>query len=75
MLASGTQDHAEAFLREMEASVQVYEQLASQADGAYHFANGLRQYQWSREGIREFRSDLQKQKQWLAGAAPETGED
>lgn len=67
MLAGNqTDDMAKTFLAEMEASVQVYEELAKLADSAYLFANGLRRYTWSRQGLGEFRRDLDRQKQWLA---------
>lgn len=65
MLLSGKSDHADAFLREIEASVKVYEKLAKLTDGTYHFANGLRRYHWSKQGIAEFRQDLAAQKKWL----------
>ena len=59
-------DMTEAFLAEMEASVTVYEELAKLADNAYLFANGLRRYTWSRQGLGQFRGDLAKQKKWVA---------
>jgi len=65
MLLSNKADKADEFMREMEASVTVYEQLAALTDDTYHFANGLYGRHWSREGIGEFRNDLQKQQEWL----------
>lgn len=65
MLLSGKADKAVDFLNEMEASLKVYKELASIADNAYLFANGLRQYHWSEDGIEEFQTDLQTQGDWL----------
>ncbi|MCU0779081.1 MAG: hypothetical protein MUF86_15640 [Akkermansiaceae bacterium] len=66
MLAGGAKaEHAAGFLREMEASAAVYQELATLADQAYLFANGLRRYRWSQQGIAEFKADLERQKKWL----------
>ncbi len=70
MLLSGSADKAGDFLREMEASVKVYEKLAELTDGTYHFANGYRQYRWSNAGIAEFRKDLTDQRAWLESLEP-----
>jgi hypothetical protein len=68
MLAGGAKaEHAAGFLREMEASVAVYQELAALADQSYLFANGLRRYRWSQQGIAEFKADLERQKKWLQG--------
>jgi len=77
MLAAGAKtEHAAGFLREMEASVEAYRELAALADDAYLFANGLRRYRWSKQGITEFQADLDRQKKWLLefkGAGPQGG--
>lgn len=65
MLLSGSLNKAEEFMGEMEASVQVYEQLAALTDETYHYANGLHQYHWSKQGIAQWRNDLALQKEWL----------
>jgi len=65
MLISGSSRKADEFLHEMEASLKVYEKLAVLTDKTYHFANGLRQYRWSKQGIAESREDLAAQKKRL----------
>ncbi len=65
MLLSGSPGQADAFMREMQASVRVYEQLAALTDETYHYANGLRRYHWSKQGIDQWRKDLALQKKWL----------
>lgn len=65
MLLSKKADKADEFLREMEGSVKVYKKLAKLTKKTYHFANGLLQYHWSAEGIREFYDDLDAQQKWL----------
>jgi hypothetical protein len=67
MLLSGNAGMAPEFLNEMEASVTVYEELAMVADAAYLFANGLRRYTWSKDGLNEFRDDLILQQEWVKG--------
>jgi len=65
MLLSGSAAKADAFMGEMEASVRSYEQLAALTDKTYHYANGLRRYHWSKQGIDQWLKDLALQKKWL----------
>ena len=68
MLLSRKADKADALLRELEQSVAVYEQLCKLTDGTYHWGNDLRQDQrWSKQGIGEFRKDLEDHKMWISG--------
>ena len=69
MLASDNYEHMDAFLREMEKSVKVYEQLAEVADAAYLFANGYRMYRWGQHGLPRFRKDLEAQRSWALKVA------
>jgi len=64
MLLAGNKDKVDAFLKEMKASVDIYEELADLTDQTYLFANGLRRYRWSEKGIAEFRKDNKTQKDW-----------
>ncbi|MBL7133998.1 MAG: hypothetical protein ISS78_07870, partial [Phycisphaerae bacterium] len=57
---------ARAFLRHMEQSVAVYEDLAQLTDLTYRNANDLMGRHWKREGLAEFRKDLATQRAWLA---------
>jgi hypothetical protein len=67
MLASGNRDHAEAFLREMEASVKAYEELVKVGDANYIGANDLHLLRWSgAQGLGEFREDLARQRKWVS---------
>ena len=73
MLLSKKTDTADEFLREMEQSVAVYEQLSKLTDGTYHWANDLRPGQrWSYQGLAEFRKDLADQKTWIEAFTAET---
>jgi len=65
MLLSGSADMADEFLREMEASVKVYEKLADLTQRTYLHGNDLQKSHWKDSGLKEFRSDLAKQRDWL----------
>lgn len=79
MLRAGDAELGSEFLRHMEQSVEVYEDLAQLTDRTYRNANDLMGRHWKREGLTEFREDLATQRAWLAafqeqikGKAPET---
>ena len=55
------------FIRRMEQSVKVYEDLAKLTGQTYRNANDLMGRHWKREGLAEFRKDLTAQRAWLAG--------
>ncbi|NQU21026.1 MAG: hypothetical protein HQ567_07055, partial [Candidatus Nealsonbacteria bacterium] len=67
MLHTGARVLGEAFLRHMQQSVAVYEALAQLTDRTYRNANDLMGRHWKREGLAEFRKDLETQRAWLAG--------
>lgn len=54
------------FLRQMEQSVEVYQKLAELTSATYLYGNDLNASHWQREGIKEFKDDLAKQKKWLS---------
>jgi hypothetical protein len=66
MLRSSDAALAEAFLRHMQQSVEVYQDLAQLTDRTYRNANDLMGRHWKREGLTEFRNDLATQRAWLA---------
>jgi hypothetical protein len=65
MLQVANADQADEFLRHMEQSVEVYEELASLTDQTYRNSNDLMGRHWKREGLDEFRQDLTVQQKWL----------
>jgi hypothetical protein len=65
MLQAANADQASEFLRHMEQSVEVYEDLARLTDQTYRNSNDLMGRHWKREGLDEFRQDLTAQKNWL----------
>jgi hypothetical protein len=66
MLRAGDADLGSEFLRHMQQSVEVYEDLAQLTDRTYRNANDLMGRHWKREGLPEFRNDLARQRAWLA---------
>jgi len=66
MLHTNDAAFGEAFLRHMEQSVKVYEELAQLTDRTYRNANDLMGRHWKREGVAEFSKDLATQRAWLA---------
>lgn len=67
MLQASRANLGSAFMKDMEQSVQIYEELAKLTDRTYRNANDLMGRHWKREGLAEFRSDLARQQNWLAG--------
>jgi len=66
MLRASDADLGSKFLRHMEQSVAVYEDLAQLTDRTYRNANDLMGRHWKSEGLTEFRKDLATQRAWLA---------
>ena len=66
MLRASDADLGSEFLRHMQQSVEVYEDLAQLTDRTYRNANDLMGRHWKREGLTEFRNDLATQRAWLA---------
>lgn len=66
MLRAGDANLGDEFLRHMQESVAVYEELAQLTDRTYRNANDLMGRHWRREGLTEFRNDLAAQRAWLA---------
>jgi hypothetical protein len=66
MLASGDRGLAKSFIQHMENSVAVYEKLAELTSRTYLSGNDLWPWKhWKKEGIAEFKADLQAQTTWL----------
>ena len=66
MLRASDADLGSEFLRHMQQSVEVYENLAQLTDRTYRNANDLMGRHWKQEGLTEFRNDLVTQRAWLA---------
>jgi len=66
MLIRNRPDLADEFIKEMEASVAVYEKLVELTTGTYLYCHELYGRHWSNEGIGAFKGDLAKQTQWIA---------
>ncbi len=65
MLHAANADAGGEFLRHVEQSVEVYEDLAKLTDQTYRNANDLMGRHWKREGLAEFRKDRAAQRAWL----------
>lgn len=65
MLMRNKPDFADEFIKEMEASVAVYEKLVELTTGTYLYCHELYGRHWSNEGIGAFKKDLERQKAWM----------
>jgi hypothetical protein len=65
MLLNEDRAFAEAFLKHMEESVASYEKLATLTESTYLHGNDLMKTHWKDKGIKEFRDDLRRQRDWI----------
>ena len=65
MLISSKTDLADSFLEQMAQSVASYRKLAELTNDTYLHGNDLFKEHWRKQGIGEFKKDLQTQRAWL----------
>ena len=65
MLINPNSGYEEQFLYHMEQSVKIYEELAEFTSGTYLHGNDLMGSHWKDAGLKEFKDDLQIQREWL----------